>query len=425
MSGSLRRIVWCCIAISSAPAARADDFLPVTPRTMAMGGAYTALSDEPTGLYFNPAGLAQLDGSVAELAFAFSFPALDAGPSGQSTRRLSEPGDQGYGLHLAWSPEQLLAGDLSLGFSVMLPHRRAVSFLIHAIDDPYFVQYENSTELLELRLGAAYKFFDLFSIGFSMLLLAGLDGDVAIVAPFQSGETDPNRRTEVSLDAILPERGFFTAGLQVYPLEGLTLGLCFREATFVRVRLPIDFTPEIFELNLATLATLDVKVKYAPAALAFGAAYRFNPEWLIALDLTWARTSEYEVPYGSVDLDVSNLGDGITLLPPLRPNADLRDTLTPRIGAEWAPLDGLLVRAGYAYIPTFVKSIDQPVLDSDKHSFTAGASYRIDRLVMGETSVRWTLSTAGQLLWYTPRTTSGFDHSGAVFGLTAGTQVAY
>ena len=31
-------------------------------RALALGGAYTAISDDPSGLYYNPAGLASING---------------------------------------------------------------------------------------------------------------------------------------------------------------------------------------------------------------------------------------------------------------------------------------------------------------------------------------------------------------------------
>lgn len=424
--GAFSAVVFVGVGVGSA--ARADGLMQTTPRAMALAGAYTALSDDAAALFFNPAGLSSVDGSSAALEFAFAFPRLTAGPTGGDRRKLETPRDDGYGLYLAWSPDKFLDGGLGLGFSVVLPHRRAVHFNIHPVDEPYFVLFENSIELLELRIGASYRFLDFVSVGGSVLLLAGLDGDVAIDAPFQNvANLDPSKRTTLELSAILPNKEFFSAGVLVGPWEGFTFGLTYRESTFVRVRLPIDFNPQIGELALPTIATLDVKVKYTPPQLAFGAAYRYSPSLLFVADLTWAQYSEYELPYGDVSLDLSDLAMDLALLPPRRPVAELTDVFVPRIGAEWAIDPALVVRGGYYYLASFINSVDLPILDSDKHNFALGASYRIDPLILGETEskVVWTVSAAGQLLWHVKRATAGFDHAGVVFATSFGTEILY
>jgi long-chain fatty acid transport protein len=404
----------------------ADSLLPNTPRPMALAGAYTAISDDPAALYFNPAGLSRVTGSSAALEFSFAIPSFSAGPVGQPRSSLDARSDDGYGIYLAWSPEKLFGGGLGLGFSLLLPHRRAMRFNLHDADEPYFVLFENSGELLETRIGASYEFFDLFSIGGSVLLLGGLDGTVEIDAPFQSrNDIDPNKVSRLSLGATLPNKEFFTVGAQVYPIEGLTIGLTYREATFVRVRLPIDFEPVLFDIELPTVATLDVKVKYTPPQLALGAAYRFSPDLLVSLDLTWAMYSEYELPYGDIDLDLSRIGEDITLLPPRRAEAQLRDVLVPRIAAEWNFDPDLTLRAGYYFLRSFIRTVDLPVLDSDKHSLSLGASYRIDRLFFGDSQVRWTVSASGQALIHTSRKTAGFEHAGAVIATSFGSEIQY
>ncbi len=61
-----RRLLWLmltgCLALFASGTAAADDFhytnLLVGDRASGMGGAYTAISDDATGLYYNPAGIA-------------------------------------------------------------------------------------------------------------------------------------------------------------------------------------------------------------------------------------------------------------------------------------------------------------------------------------------------------------------------------
>ncbi|MCK6544651.1 outer membrane protein transport protein [Myxococcota bacterium] len=422
-------LTFACAALSAAlarsAAADANQVLASTPRAMALAGAYTALSDDASALYYNPAGLGQVDGSNVSLAFMLSFPSLKATDPDGADVALGAPRDEGYGVHLAWSPSSILDGDLGIGFSVLLPHRRALRFNVHTFEDPYFVLYENSIEVLETRVGVAYKVFDFLSVGASALLLAGLDGEVRLVTPFQSGPNlDETKRNVVAVDAVLPNREYFTAGIQLYPTDDLTLGLSFREATFVPIDLPIDFTIEILGLSpIQTVAHLDVKVKYSPAQLGFGAAYRVGPSLLVTGDLQFALYSHYQIPYGNVTLDRS-LSDDIVLLPPRKPKTSLRDVWIPRVGVEWLPHELLTLRGGYSWLRSFIRSSDAPIFDSDKHSLCLGLSYALGRLFL-PTGNELNLTAATQLLLFVPRTTAGYDHEGHVVSTTFGAEFEY
>lgn len=413
------------VMIPARAAADANQMLATTPRAMALAGAYTALSEDASALYYNPAGLGQVDGSNIELAFMLSFPNLQATDADGQPVALDLPRDEGYGIHLAWSPSSILDGDLGIGFSVLLPHRRALRFNVHTFEDPYFVLYENSIEVLETRIGLAYRLFDFLSVGASALLLAGLDGQVRLVTPFQSGPVlDETKRNVVAVDAVLPNREYFTAGIQLFPTEDLTLGLSFREATFVPIDLPIDFTIEILGLSpIQTVAHLDVKVKYSPAQLSFGAAYRLGPELLVTGDLQFALYSHYQIPYGNVTLDRS-LSDDIVLLPPRKPKTSLRNVWIPRVGVEWLPHDLFTVRGGYSWFRSFIRSSDAPIFDSDKHSLCLGLSYALGRLFLPPGN-ELNLSASTQLLVFVPRSTAGYDHEGQVLSTTFGAEFEY
>ena len=67
-------LLFLCLVCASTPSAQEivlDSFLGTGARAMGMGGAYTALSDDFFGLFWNPAGLARM--TVGEATAGFSF----------------------------------------------------------------------------------------------------------------------------------------------------------------------------------------------------------------------------------------------------------------------------------------------------------------------------------------------------------------
>jgi long-subunit fatty acid transport protein len=394
---------------------------------MALAGAYTAVADDAAALYYNPAGLARVDGNFASVAFFLGGPNFSAtGPTGVA--ELDPPSEQGYGLHFAWSPNDILDGDLGLGFSVLLPHRRALAFTVHAFEEPYFLLYENSIELLEIRLGVAYEFFDLFSIGASALLLGGLNGNVKLDAPFQrragSDPVDESLRTTLTMETVLPNREFFSVGLQFYPTDELTFSLAYREATFVPIEIPLEFKLQLLGLDVATVANVDVKPKYSPATLTAGAAYQPFKELLLSFDLVFAQYTTYELPFGDVSL--ANTADpSIVLLPPRRPKLSLRNVWIPRLGAEWVPEEHFTLRGGYYYFRSFIRSVDAPILESDKHGLSAGIDYDIGHHFLDGDAHKLSVQAAMQLVLFAGGTTAGYDYSGQIFATTFGSEFHY
>jgi long-subunit fatty acid transport protein len=391
---------------------------------MSLGGAYTAAANDAASLIYNPAGLPRADGSLVNLSFHFSFPNLSADMPDGSDAGIEEPRDEGYGLHLAWSPTTLLDGHLGLGFSVLLPHRKALRFEVHRFEDPYFVLYENSIDLLQIRAGVAYDLFDIVSIGASAMLLAGLNGQVTLIAPFQNeDEVDDTKVTVLEVQAVLPNRTFFNAGIQVYPVKGLTLGLAFHQETFVPIELPIDFTIDILGIMPQTVANLDVKVKYTPHQLVFGAAYQILDNLLVSTDLAFALYAKYQLPSGLVDLERA-FSDDIVLLPPRAPRTSLRNVWIPRVGVEWSPVETLALRLGYYFFRSFIRSIDAPAFDSDKHSVNVGLSYALGSHFF-EKGTALDLNFAGQALIYSSKTVAEHAFRGQVFSTTFGAELRY
>jgi len=151
-------------------------------------------------------------------------------------------------------------------------------------------------------------------------------------------------------------------GVMILPWDKLRIGAAWRKGgnlvTFLgAVKVTVDAGP--FDLRLPPYAMF-VMDFYQPEEIAVSAAYQLLDRLLLAVELTYARWSAYNLPYGRE--------------PPGNP---LQDILIPRLGIEVRLPRDLALRLGYTYQPTPVKSV-QPftrLLDADQHVFSTGLGY--------------------------------------------------
>src|SRR5579863_8406857 len=97
----------CCAVLLSAVCARAVGFrLPnQDPEAIARGNAFSATADNPSAIYYNPAGITQLDGLNVRAGIYFVSAGVDyTSPSGATARPNSDlnPVPQ---LYVTYSPD--------------------------------------------------------------------------------------------------------------------------------------------------------------------------------------------------------------------------------------------------------------------------------------------------------------------------------
>jgi long-chain fatty acid transport protein len=147
-----------------------------------------------------------------------------------------------------------------------------------------------------------------------------------------------------------------------------------------------EFTPVVPKASLAaTTASID---HFQPWQLTAGGAARFK-NVQVMFDLTYARWSEYPVPFSDVDiqLDVGQF-QPLIMVPPKRtfPPPMFHDIVIPRLGVEWRAYDGNRLafdaRFGYSYEPSPApEQIGASNLsDADKHTFSIGGGLELRRL---------------------------------------------
>jgi long-chain fatty acid transport protein len=359
-------------------------------KALGMAGAFTALADDPSAIFFNPAGLARLEGTQVqagvhlisisrEFAGAAPYPGFGVTEEGRdeigtpinlyATRRLSPSLAAGlgvnnpFGLKTAWEDPE--------SFSGRFVNREAGI-------TPFFV-----TGLLAWNAG------DRLALGAGPVFVTSsviLERNVGIANPFYGDSRFPGARQlldagHVELDGSGTAWGW-TAGALVTLPGDIRLGATYRAAVDVDYEGDADFT---YQFDGSGNAALDAILEPAlagqfpvdqgahvllpfPATAAVGLAVDPSDSWTLAMDVIWTGWSRVE----TVGLNFDDEGLTTSI------EEDWRDAMAFRMGAEWRASERWALRAGWYYdeSPMPTKSIDPLLPDTDRVGLSFGAGLR-------------------------------------------------
>jgi long-chain fatty acid transport protein len=431
------------LLLLAAPA-RADlaNQFGISPKSMGLAGAYTGVSDDLAALYYNPAGLVQLKGMTVAAGVLFAFPFLS-----EDSTRLGMPNEESYYLHAGISFTGKLKDHLALGVSLNLPMGKHLSATLYKKQDPDFVLYDYSVQILQIRVGGAFRIpwkpLEFLTIGAAIQILGSLLGEIGFYSPFQRSDAqgnaaDPDSRLEAWGHFEMPTTVFATVGMMAFLGDHWRVGVTYRQQQYIEVQLPIVFTTRLAlsdtsRVNLPVAGTAIFKPKFFPHQVSLGASYQ-RKKLLLTGDLTWINYSNFATPFPEVKLDIDELkkdpgtslllGNNSVLLDPMQPHLEWQDVVVPRIGVEYQFLSWLTGRAGYFYERSPLKAADVPIYDCDKHGLTLSARASFLRplnLIPGWLNI----DVALEELIYAPRKIIGSDVGGHAFALSSGVELIF
>lgn len=401
------------------------DLYGMTPRALGMANCQTAVADDSSAVFYNPAALASATASGYGLSFSTSLPSLSvAFERDPATLAAAEPAPAsaiGFGTHF------LLAGShadrrLALGLAFSLPTRSLLSG--QALDPaiPQWYLYNALPERLAFAIGLAARPFDWLSLGAGLQVLAGLDGALDYQLDIVAGRFS---KKTVTFD--IEPRGAPIVGLEVRPLPHLRLGVAWRGSIATDVTLPVDLAiTGIADLRIDTAFL----VQYLPHEVVFGASYWLEPwDLLLTADVQWSHWSD--APDPSVDSRIDAGGElleGTGLAEALDTPAvgqsrsvelGLTDVFMPRFALE-KKLGPAWLRAGYGVRPSGspVQTSGANYIDGTAHTLALGAGVRVrDPWALLVSPI--TLEAAGSLAVLPSRTHTKVDPSDAVGSYTA------
>jgi long-subunit fatty acid transport protein len=344
------------------------------PRAVAMGGAFTAVADDFSAGYYNPAGLLVHPNTQFGLCFQYVKEDLMADGIEVESSRDSNGLTLGGSMTIPFTDQ--LKDRIAFGYYFYQPLFYSLDLQIPETTAPQFPILESMARMQILHLALAVDLIPGLLLGAGLTISSDLGGALDLkpgVSGF-GGVEEVISSVDQEVYPILSG----TAGLILRPgryhasLRPFTLGFTWRDQHSLDLSIPVSVILSGFLLRLDMTSTF----LYTPMQWVGGFAWQISPDWLLSLDLSFNRWSKYSVPSLSIATQINI--PLIVLKQGVNDPPGFRDTWTPRIGTEFCAfrsrwIDGYL-RAGYFFEPTPVpeQTGRTNYLDSDRHVFSWG-----------------------------------------------------
>jgi len=372
----------------SATSARAAGFrLPEAgAKAMGMGFAFTAQADDPSAIYFNPAGLTQLDGQNVKVGATY---VRENGGTFTGTTPLSG------GAQISETQKDLtflipnafytrkVSPRLVYGIGLFAPFGLGQEY--ESRDTSYFRNQITKIELMTLAVNptVAWKVNDMLSVGAGLDFLYGKARLEKTGVVFLGPPVNNLNIFKLDLDGDGTAWGY-NVGLLLTPSRQVRVGFAYRSPFHLQIKdgdvtlFGIDNTVPFVPPGV-TAATVFGGTSFTtkgsttlnlPATAALGVAYTRDRLTLEA-DVDWTFWHSYR----ALDIDIR---DNKALLPDSHTPKDWNDTAAFYVGGEYRVTDPLALRLGFRYDPTPVPAATMgPELpDADRLYYCAGAGYK-------------------------------------------------
>lgn len=346
-------------------------------RGNALGGTLVARADDPSAVYYNPAGITQLPGLQMMVGGTFILPSVDVTTtnpiSGEKTKTSSDT--------TVWMPPHLYTtyqfnDSVWFGFGVF--SQFGLGTLFPADWTGRYNSYDAEIKSLTFNPNVAFKVNDQISVA------GGIDlmwFDLRL-----KNKIDALRMNNPMYDVRQNLTGdSFSAGwnlaLRYQPCEWGAFGISYRSKIKQNVTGNVDFNkPQILEMLAPqafpnTGAGGDITL---PDTLSMGLMFKPWQRFSVEIGGTWVRWSTYKSLTISYDRPI--IGPPFVPAPvdSVKRNKNWHDTWRAQVGFEYTALDWLDLRAGYIYdqSPVDDEYADYLVPANSRHLFSFGPGFR-------------------------------------------------
>ncbi|RQO32588.1 long-chain fatty acid transporter [Taibaiella sp. KBW10] len=363
-------------------------------RQTAMGGSGVAMPWDISTLFYNPAGLARLQGVQAYAGVFAVSPTVRYVPDNsgetyaETKQHLSTPFAVYVGAPLSKDSKW------ALGLGIYTPFGSSANWGKDWTGR--FITQSIALQSIYFQPTVSYRINDRIALGAGFVYGTG---SVKISKALPVQDINGNEG-QAKLDGKANGIGF-NAGVQIKASDKLQFGVSYRsgvrmkvndgKATFtVPTALTSNFPNTIFD------ATLPL-----PGILTAGLAFKVSPRLTLQGDLVFAGWHSYDSLKFDFAQNTGSLADS-------REPRLYKNTLAVRIGGHYEISNAFAVMVGGAYDPTPSNSryVSPDAVDADRISLSAGLSYAVMDKLSIMAAVNYT-TTAGRKVRYEPANFSG------------------
>jgi long-chain fatty acid transport protein len=307
----------------------------------ARGNAFAATADDPAAVYYNPAGITQLNGANMSLGmYGIEYASRFSAPAGSINSQ------QEWGaLPQTFSTLNFTNCHLALGLGVYSPYGLSMEWPNKAPWSPF----GQSGEIDYFRVNPviAYQACDTLSIAAGAML----DYSQAELETSVPGVLLHGRDSDAG----------FNAALLWHPLQQHSLGLVYRSATGMNYQGHVSFlVPPPIPQPMAQPATLNY---HFPQTLVVGYSYRPSTNWNLEADADWTDWSSLRnAPIQTLPIPAGTL------------TFNWKPSTIYEFGVTRFFHDGWRASAGYVFSENSVPTgfLNPLIPDSDRHLFSIG-----------------------------------------------------
>ncbi len=335
-------------------------------KAISMGGAFSALANAPSAIYYNPSGITQITGT--NIIFGSSLALSNSSFEGPS------PLDNNYKMKQQLSyPIHLYAthqANNKLFFGAAFNNSYGIST---KWNDDWIGKYlvvENEINMYFLSLVSAFQIIPEISVGFGYNIVFGdlLFGKYNNLTPsFDDGYITINGSGIGS---------GFTAGILFHATKALSVGLSYRSK--VSIKLEGDSKVKNYPSNFdGIMLNGDIRTKLTtPENITFGIAIKPLKNFILTADyqyVGWSSFDKLEIRYN--DIVDEETGD----LYILSLDKKYSNSFVASVGAEYKLNRKLNIRAGFFFDKNPIDDyyVEPSIINANKLGYSLGFGYKL------------------------------------------------
>lgn len=343
-------------------------------KAMGMGGAFTAQANDPSAIFFNPAGLGFQKGMNLMLGTTLIFPSSKfVGPTPSTTEhKMKSQIFYPINIYGTYALDQ----GFVFGLGVYNPFGLGTEWDKDWVGKRLSVKTDLQTFFINPSI--SYKLTDQLSIGLGFsYVLANVDLKYRIQT---LSSLSPPTPSTVDGTAELDANGNgynFNVGVLYKPMEDLSIGFSYRHSTELKLEGDAKFTDMQALQNFFPGGTGNTTITL-PYNVLFGIAYNVLPDLTVEAGVQYVGWESYD----TLDVEISEGPTfpltGQPLQKGTKTGKDWENSFLIRFGGEYR-MDKFAFRAGYIFdkTPQPEKSVEPMLPDADRHEITLGLGYHL------------------------------------------------